>query len=101
MLDGTGLLNEQLRTGDYEFYTRLAWQAHAGFVHEPLVTVRKHEGNSSLALDAEGLEEAIFAVRRFYSLGLIGRDIYEDRMAKYQPELDAILLRRRTEAVAW
>jgi glycosyltransferase involved in cell wall biosynthesis len=94
VIDQIGLLNENLRSGDYEFYTRLAWQAPAGIVHEPLVKVRKHEGNSSLQLDAVGLEEAIYAVRRFYSLGLIGRDIRDDRLAKYERELADVLSRR-------
>jgi glycosyltransferase involved in cell wall biosynthesis len=94
LLDRAGLLNEQLRTGDYELFTRLAWHSAAGIIHAPLVRVRKHAGNSSLRFDAEGLEEAIFSVRRFYSLGLIGRDLREERLLKYQNELAGLLVRR-------
>jgi glycosyltransferase involved in cell wall biosynthesis len=94
LLDRAGLLNERLRTGDYEFFTRLAWHSAAGIIHQPLVMVRKHHGNSSLKFDAEGLEEAIFSVQRFYSLGLIGRDIRNERLVKYRFELAHLLFRR-------
>jgi glycosyltransferase involved in cell wall biosynthesis len=94
LIDRVGLLNESLRTGDYEFYTRLAWDGLAGIIHEPLVRVRKHDGNSSRVLNAEGLEEAIYAVRRFFSLGIIERDVRDDRLQKYRSELAEILSRR-------
>jgi glycosyltransferase involved in cell wall biosynthesis len=95
LLDRVGLLNERLRTGDYEFFTRLACNSAAGIIHAPLVKVRKHAGNSSLQFDAEGLEEAIFSVRRFYSLGLIGRDVRDERLLKYHHERAHILSGRR------
>jgi len=38
-------------------------------------------------LNAEGLEEAIFSVRRFYALGAIGKDVRDDRLLKYQLDL--------------
>jgi glycosyltransferase involved in cell wall biosynthesis len=94
LLVKAGDLNEALRTGDYEFYTRLAWHAKAAIVHAPLVSVRKHEGNSSRELDAEGLQEAIAAVARFYGLGVISREIRTDRLLKYRYELSQILFRR-------
>ena len=94
LLDRAGCLNESLRTGDYEFYTRLAWHSKAGIVHAPLVSVRKHEGNSSRDLDAEGLQEAIAAVVSFYRLGVISRRIRNDRLLKYRYELAQILFRR-------
>jgi glycosyltransferase involved in cell wall biosynthesis len=99
LIDQAGPLNETLRTGDYEFFTRLAWHALAAIVHQPLVRVRKHEGNSSRVWNAEGLVEAIYAVRRFYSLGIIGQDIRDDRLAKYEPELASILLQRENQKV--
>ena len=100
LLDKSGFLNDQLRTGDYEFFTRLACHAAAGMIHEPLVSVRKHAGNSSLKFDAEGLEEAIFSVRHFYSLGLIERDLRNERLLKYRNELAGILLGRGDPARA-
>jgi glycosyltransferase involved in cell wall biosynthesis len=94
LLERAGALDEGLRTGDYEFYTRLAWHSIAGIVHEPLVSVRKHEGNSSREFDAEGLQEAIAAVVRFYRMGVIGRELRNDRLLKYRYELSQILFRR-------
>src|SRR5262249_46687018 len=94
LLGQAGDLSEALRTGDYEFYTRLAWHAKAGIVHMPLVSVRKHEGNSSRELDAEGLLEAIAAVVRFYRLGVIDREIRNERLLKYRYELSRILFHR-------
>jgi hypothetical protein len=94
LLERAGTLDEGLRTGDYEFYTRLAWHAKAGIVHEPVVSVRKHEGNSSRELDAEGLQEAIAAVERFFRLGVIRREIRTERLLKYRYELSQILFRR-------
>ena len=60
-----GLLNPGLRTGDYEFFTRLARRYRCAVLHSPLVRIRRHDGNTSLRLDAEGLAEAIFSVERF------------------------------------
>lgn len=100
LLDRAGLLNEQLRTGDYELFTRLAWASMAGIIHAPLVKVRSHEGNSSKRLNAEGLEEAIFSVRRFYSLGAIGRDVRDERLLKYQHDLAHVLFGRGDRAGA-
>lgn len=100
LINQAGFLNETLRTGDYEFYTRLAWHAPAGVIHAPLVRVRKHAGNSSLYFDAEGLQEAIFSISRFYSLGVIGSDIRNDRLLKYRYELAQILFRRGDAAAA-
>ncbi len=97
LVEQTGLLNEHLRSGDYEFYTRLAWHAPAAIVHQPLVRVRRHENNSSRVWNAEGLEEAIYAVRKFYALGQIGRDVRDDRLGKYRAELAEILSRREEE----
>jgi glycosyltransferase involved in cell wall biosynthesis len=100
LLDRVGLLNEELRTGDYELFTRLAWSSMAGIIHAPLVKVRSHEGNSSKRLNAEGLEEAIFSVRRFYALGAIGRDVRDDRLLKYQYDLAHVLWSRGDRAGA-
>jgi glycosyltransferase involved in cell wall biosynthesis len=100
LLDRTGLLNEQLRTGDYELFTRLAWSSEAGIIHAPLVKVRRHEGNTSQRLNAEGLEEAIFSIRRFYSLGAIGKDVKDDRLLKYQFDLANVLFSRGDRAGA-
>ncbi|HXM69579.1 MAG TPA: glycosyltransferase family A protein [Thermoanaerobaculia bacterium] len=94
LLDRTGLLNEQLRTGDYELFTRLAWSSVAGIIHAPLLRVRRHAGNSSERLNAEGLEEAIFSIRRFYSLGAIGREARDERLLKYQVDLANVLSSR-------
>ncbi len=88
LLQRTGPLNESLRTGDYEFYTRLAWESPAAIVHSPLVRVRKHAGNASAgAFSAAGLEEAVFAVERFHLLGAIGSDVRNRCVAKYHGEL--------------
>lgn len=94
LLDRAGLLNEQLRTGDYELFTRLAWSSLAGIVHAPLIRVRRHPGNSSASWNAEGLEEAIFSVRRFYSLGAIGRQARDERLVKYHHDLANVLAAR-------
>lgn len=88
MVERVGGLNEELRTGDYEFYTRLAWESPAVIVHEALARVRKHAGNASEAeFSAAGLEEAIFAVERFYALGAIGGDVRDACLTKYRREL--------------
>jgi len=88
LIERTGPLNESLRTGDYEFYTRLAWESPAMIIHLPLVRVRQHEGNASAGVfSAAGLEEAIFAVERFHSLGAIGSDVRSRCLAKYTQEL--------------
>jgi hypothetical protein len=100
LLDRAGLLNEQLRTGDYELFTRLAWASPAAILHAPLVQVRRHEGNTSERLNAEGLEEAIFSVRRFYALGAIGRNVHDERLLKYQDDLANVLFRRGDRAGA-
>ncbi|MBV8201816.1 MAG: glycosyltransferase family 2 protein [Acidobacteria bacterium] len=100
LLDRTGLLNESLRTGDYELFTRLAWSSPAAIVHAPLVKVRRHEGNTSQRLSAEGLQEAIFSIRRFYSLGAIGRDVRDERLLKYQEDLANVRFRRGDRAGA-
>jgi glycosyltransferase involved in cell wall biosynthesis len=94
LLDDVGLQNEELLTGDYEFFTRLAWSSAAAMIHLPLVRVRRHEGNSSQALDAEGLQEAVFSVRRFHELGHISCEIHDERMLAYLPQLARILMRR-------
>jgi len=94
LLDRAGLLNEQLRTGDYELLTRLAWSSMAGILHAPLVKVRNHPGNTSERLNAECLEESIFSIRRFFSLGAIGREARDERLLKYQVDLANVLCSR-------
>jgi len=100
LFDQVGLLNEELRTGDYELFTRLAWASKAGIVHAPLVKVRRHEGNTSQRLNAEGLEEAIFSVRRFHALGAITKEVRDDRLLKYQSDLAKVLFSRGDRAGA-
>jgi glycosyltransferase involved in cell wall biosynthesis len=91
LLGRTGSLNESLQTGDYEFYTRLAWESPAAIIHLPLVAVRKHEGNASASeFSAAGLEEAIYAVERFYSLGTIANEVRDRCLGKYRSELAAM-----------
>jgi glycosyltransferase involved in cell wall biosynthesis len=94
LLDRTGLLDERLRTGDYELFTRLAWASPAGILHEPLVRVRRHTGNTSRRWNAEGLVEAIVSVRRFYRLGAIDHEVRDDRLLKYLQDLAIVLSAR-------
>lgn len=70
-LERTGRFNEELGTSDFEFFCRLAHAWPAALAHQPLVRIRKHDGNSSHGWRMEGFEEAIFSVERFHGLGAI------------------------------
>jgi glycosyltransferase involved in cell wall biosynthesis len=89
-----GLLNPGLRTGDYEFFTRLASRYRCAVLHSPMVRIRKHGGNTSLRLDAEGLEEAIFSVERFGASGEIPRRVYREMAHLFRSKLGEVFEKR-------
>ena len=87
-----GPLDEELMLGEYEFICRLAYEFPAVIVHEPLVRIRKHPGNSSWRLQAEELREAIIAVEKSYRARKIPIGVFQDRIVTYRAELARLFL---------
>jgi glycosyltransferase involved in cell wall biosynthesis len=87
-----GRLDEELMLGEYEFICRLAYEFPAVIVHEPLVRIRKHPGNSSWRLQAEELREAIIAVEKSYRARKIPIGVFQDRIVTYRAELARVFL---------
>jgi glycosyltransferase involved in cell wall biosynthesis len=88
----TGLLDENLTLGEYEFFCRLALDFPAVIVHQPLVRIRKHSGNISHHLKAEELSEAILAVEKSYRARNIPLDVFRDRILDYRSALARVHL---------
>jgi hypothetical protein len=99
-LTKTGLLDESLTCGDYEFLSRLAFEFAAVVVHSALVRIRKHPGNRSAVFSADALREAIFTVERDYRARRISRGILVDRILSYRSELARVFLNNGDEAEA-
>ena len=93
-LDVTGPFNEELSSGDNEFFTRLAFHHTAAFVHLPLVRIRKHDGNTFRQRGPGDMAEAIDSVEHFYALGAIPRVTYTERILKYRYTLGTLLQER-------
>lgn len=93
-LEGAGRLNPDLVTGDYELFTRLAYRYPCATVHRPLASIRKHEGNTSRRLGAEGLIEAIYSVERCRAAGQISRRLYAEMTWVFRSQLGAMLADR-------
>jgi hypothetical protein len=93
-LEGTGRLNPDLVTGDYEFLTRLAYRFPCAILHRPLVRIRKHPGNTSRRLAAEGLVEAIHSIERCKAAGEISHQVYREMTLTFRAQLGALLAAR-------
>jgi glycosyltransferase involved in cell wall biosynthesis len=93
-LEGAGRLNPGLVTGDYELFTRLARRYPCATVHRPLAGIRKHEGNTSRRLGAEGLIEAIYSLERCRAAGEISRRDYAEMTLIFRSQLGAMLSER-------
>jgi glycosyltransferase involved in cell wall biosynthesis len=91
-VDRIGRLDEDLVLGEYEYICRLAYEFPAVIVHEPLVRIRKHPGNSSWRLQAEELREAIIAVEKSYRARKIPLGVFQDRIVTYRAELARVFL---------
>jgi hypothetical protein len=91
-VERVGRLDEELVLGEYEFICRLAYEFPAVVVHEPLVRIRKHEGNISWRLQAEELREAIIAVEKSYRARKIPLGVFQDRIVTYRAELARVFL---------
>jgi glycosyltransferase involved in cell wall biosynthesis len=94
VLDAVGPFEEALTTGEYDLFTRLAFAAPAVVLHEPLVRIRKHPGNSSPGYGVEGFEDAIHGLERFYARGEVPRALYLERLLLYRSRLGRFLLSR-------
>jgi glycosyltransferase involved in cell wall biosynthesis len=94
VLDAIGPFEERLTTGEYDLFTRLAFHARAVVLHQPLVRIRKHPGNSSPGYGVEGFEDAIHGLERFYARGEVPRALYRERLLLYRSRLGRFLLGR-------
>jgi glycosyltransferase involved in cell wall biosynthesis len=94
VLDAVGPFEERLKTGEYDLFTRLAFHAPAVVLHQPLVRIRKHPGNSSPGYGVEGFEDAIHGLTRFYARGEVPRALYVERLLLYRYRLGRFLLDR-------
>jgi glycosyltransferase involved in cell wall biosynthesis len=94
VLDAVGPFEERLTTGEYDLFTRLAFHAPAVVLHQPLVRIRKHPGNSSPGYGVEGFEDAIHGLTRFYAQGEVPRALYVERLLLYRYRLGRFLLER-------
>jgi glycosyltransferase involved in cell wall biosynthesis len=94
LLDAVGPFEERLTTGEYDLFTRLAFNAPAAVLHQPLVRIRKHPGNSSPGYGVEGFEDAIHGLTRFYAQGAVPRALYVERLLLYRYRLGRFLLGR-------
>jgi glycosyltransferase involved in cell wall biosynthesis len=94
VLDAVGPFEERLTTGEYDLFTRLAFHAKAAVLHQPLVRIRKHPGNSSPGYGVEGFEDAIHGLTRFYAQGAVPRALYVERLLLYRYRLGRFLLGR-------
>ena len=74
-MDAVGLLNEELRAGECDLLTRLAFHCPAALIHKPLVRIRKHSGNSSKSHWEQDFEEALYTLDHFARLGHITRGL--------------------------
>ncbi|WP_179136728.1 glycosyltransferase family 2 protein [Candidatus Entotheonella palauensis] len=87
-----GLLNEEIRDSEHEFFFRLALHAQAVILRLPLVKIRKHEDNLSAQPMVESFAAIIHGVERFYASGAISRQLYTERMMIYHYRLGEIFL---------
>jgi len=78
----TGMLNEEISTGDNEFFMRLALHFEAFMIPKPLVKIRKHQGNLSKSNVEEGTSEMLSALNQFKELGHLSNRKY--RMMKFR-----------------
>jgi glycosyltransferase involved in cell wall biosynthesis len=92
LLATVGPFEEALRTGECDFFVRLAHAAPAVILHRPLVRIRKHPGNSSPHLDVEAYVDAIHGLERFS--GEIPRELREEMLLRYRSRLGRCLLER-------
>jgi glycosyltransferase involved in cell wall biosynthesis len=94
VLDQVGSFEEKLTTGEYDFFTRLAFASRAVVLHQPLVRIRKHPGNSSPGYGVEGFEDALHGLARFYAQGAVPRPLYDEMFLLYRYRLGRFLLGR-------
>ena len=92
LAETVGLLNEEIRDSEHEFFFRLAFHAQAVILRLPLVRIRKHEGNLSAQPMVESFAAVRQGVKRFYALGAITRQCYTERMMIYHYRLGEIFL---------
>ncbi|HZF07962.1 MAG TPA: glycosyltransferase family A protein [Thermoanaerobaculia bacterium] len=93
-LDRVGPFEERLTTGEYDLFTRLAFDSRAAVLHRPLVRIRKHPGNSSPGYGVEGFEDALHGLERFYAQGAVPRRLYDEMFLLYRYRLGRFLLSR-------
>jgi len=93
-LDRVGPFEERLTTGEYDLFTRLAFDSRAVVLHQPLVRIRKHPGNSSPGYGVEGFEDALHGLERFYAQGAVPRPLYDEMFLLYRYRLGRFLLSR-------
>jgi glycosyltransferase involved in cell wall biosynthesis len=94
VLEAVGPFEERLTTGEYDLFTRLARKTPAVVLHQPLVRIRKHPGNSSPGYGVEGFEDALHGLERFNAQGEVPRDLYDEMFLLYRYRLGRFLLTR-------
>jgi len=94
VLARVGPFEEKLTTGEYDLFTRLAFDSRAVVLHRPLVRIRKHPGNSSPGYGVEGFEDALHGLERFYVQGAVPRPLYDRMFLLYRYRLGRFLLGR-------
>ncbi len=99
-LQAVGPLDESLKTSDFEFLTRLAHRFAVALLRLPLARIRKHPHNTSLQLEEEGLQEAIYAVQRFYEQGKLPQPDYRQTLSRLRFNLGKLFQRRGEQAAA-
>jgi glycosyltransferase involved in cell wall biosynthesis len=91
-IDAAGLLNEDLRAGECEFVTRLAFHCQAGLIHKPLVRIRKHAGNTSKTHWEQDFQEALFTLDHFARH--VSRDVFKEMSTLYHRNYGQCLFAR-------
>jgi glycosyltransferase involved in cell wall biosynthesis len=82
-LDLVGIINKDLKSGETEFFTRLAYAYDCFISYKTLVKIRKHEGNSSEQLRTEAVDEMQFCLGQLRAEGKISHKLFRKMTAWY------------------
>ncbi len=82
-VETVGMVNEALKPGETEFFTRLAYAYDCFISHRTMVKIRKHEGNSSDRWKTETVHEMLFCLKQLRSEGKIPDKLFRKMTSWY------------------
>lgn len=83
----TGLYNENLLAGDYNFLLKLAYHFKCNICSDPLVKIFRHANNISDNIQIEDFNEVLFTLIEFYKLNVISIRLYKDRSSFFYSKI--------------